>query len=255
MAFRRTTKFITPKKFYLFWMSRELEEIKRRLGEKIAGEIVFSGNPGGTIKKWRTSFNISQNELADAVGVSSSVISDYENGRRKSPGLAMIKRIVGALLEIDERRGGQRIKAYGRMLRSDFNMDVIHDIREYSSPVSLEEFMEVISGELVVGSASKLINGHTIIDSLRAILELSSDEFYRLYGWSTERALIFTKVSTGKSPMVAIRVTNFKPGAVVLHGLRKENLDEMTVKIAEIERIPLVLTSMSIEEMIEKLRF
>ncbi|MDI3502394.1 MAG: putative transcriptional regulator [Archaeoglobi archaeon] len=230
-------------------------DIRRRLGEKIAGEIVFSENPGKTIKKWRTSFNVSQSDLAEAVGVSSSVISDYENGRRKSPGLSMIKRIVEALLEIDEMRGGKTIKAYERILRSDFSMDVIYDIKEYSTPVRLEDFIEAISGELVVGDTKKLINGHTIIDSLKAILRLSSDEFYRLYGWSTERALIFTKVSTGKSPMVALRVTNLKPGVVVLHELKKESLDEIAVRIAEIERIPLILTEMDIEEMINRLRF
>lgn len=107
----------------------------------------------------------------------------------------------------------------------------------------------------MVGDTKKLINGHTIIDSLKAILRLSSDEFYRLYGWSTERALIFTKVSTGKSPMVALRVTNLKPGVVVLHELKKESLDEIAVRIAEIERIPLILTEMDIEEMINRLRF
>jgi putative transcriptional regulator len=236
-------------------MHAETFDVRRRLGEKIAGEIVFSENPGKTIKKWRISFNVSQSDLAEAIGVSSSVISDYENGRRKSPGLAVIKRIVEALLDIDEKRGGETIKAYERILRADFSMDVIYDIKEYPSPISLEDFVEIISGEIIFGNLSKQINGHTIIDSLKAILKLSSDEFYRLYGWSTERALIFTKVSTGKSPMVALRVTNLKPGVVVLHGLKREDLDPITVKIAEIEQIPLVLTRMDVEEMIERLRF
>jgi len=83
-------------------------DVRRRLGEKIAGEIVFSENPGKTIKKWRTSFNVSQSDLAEAVGVSSSVISDYENGRRKSPGLSMIKRIVEALLESMRKGAGRQ---------------------------------------------------------------------------------------------------------------------------------------------------
>ena len=55
------------------------------------------------------------------------------------------------------------------------------------------------------------IYGYTVINSLNAILQLSSSEFNRIYGWSTERALFFTDVSTGKSPMVSIRVTPFKP--------------------------------------------
>ena len=99
-----------------------------------------------------------------------------------------------------------------------------------------------------------MINGHTIIDSLRAIVELSSNEFFRLYGWSTERALIFTRVSTGKSPLVAIRVTNFKPGAVVFHGLDVSKVDPIAKKIAEIEQVPLMTTDLPINELIKALR-
>ena len=59
-----------------------VDEFKQR----IAGEIALSSNPGRTIKKWREEFGLSQHQLADAMGVSHSVISDYESGRRKSPG-------------------------------------------------------------------------------------------------------------------------------------------------------------------------
>ena len=52
--------------------------------EKIAGEIALSADPGKTIKKWREEFGISQHELADNVGISHSVISDYESGRHRS---------------------------------------------------------------------------------------------------------------------------------------------------------------------------
>ena len=57
------------------------------INEKIAGEITISETPGITIKKWREEFGISQMELSKFMEVSPSVISDYESGRRKSPGL------------------------------------------------------------------------------------------------------------------------------------------------------------------------
>jgi len=66
--------------------------------------------------------------------------------------------------------------------------------------------------------------------------------------------MIFTKVSTGKSPMVAIRVTNLKPGAVVLHGLRKEEVEPVAIKMAEVDRIPLVATTMDLDQIIQLLR-
>ena len=47
--------------------------------EKIAGEITLSSDPGKAIRKWREEFKLSQHQLADAMGISHSVISDYES--------------------------------------------------------------------------------------------------------------------------------------------------------------------------------
>ncbi|MDI6859303.1 MAG: helix-turn-helix domain-containing protein [Methanocellales archaeon] len=231
----------------------DANDIRKRLAEKMAGEVTLSDDPGETLKKWRKNFEISQAELSKFLGTSPSVISDYESGRRKSPGTLIVGRIVGALLELDMQKGGKKLHSYESILRSGL-ANVIYDMYEYSTPLPLENFAELIRAEKIVGDFNKAINGYTIIDSIKAILELSSNEFYRLYGWSTERALIFTKVSTGKSPMVAIRVTNLKPGAVVLHGLNEPEIDPTARKIAEIEQIPLMTTTFSINKMIEVLR-
>ena len=75
------------------------------LREKIAGEITLSEEPGRAIRKWREEFGISQYELADAMGVSHSVISDYESGRRKSPGVGVIRKMVDAFLRLDDANG------------------------------------------------------------------------------------------------------------------------------------------------------
>lgn len=92
-----------------------------------------------------------------------------------------------------------------------------------------------------------------MVDSIRAILEMSSEEFLKLYGWTTERALVFTKVTTGRSPMIAVRVQGLKPAVIVLHGVKR--LDELAVKLAERERIPLVVSKASNEnELINGLR-
>jgi putative transcriptional regulator len=66
--------------------------------------------------------------------------------------------------------------------------------------------------------------------------------------------MIFTKVSSGKSPMVAIRVTNLKPGVVVLHGLRKDDVGPVSIKMAEVDRIPLVVTTMDLDQIVQLLR-
>jgi putative transcriptional regulator len=230
-------------------MQSNIVDLRARLAEKMAGEITLSQSPGETIKKWRKSFEVSQIDLANAIGVSPSVISDYESGRRRSPGATIISKIVEAMLGIDEKAGSHKIRAYDYML-SYSNSNVILDIHEYRSPVSLAKFARLIEAERISGNMERSINGYTIIDSINAIFQMSSNEFYRLYGWSTERALIFCNVSTGRSPMVALRVSTLKPAAVVLHGLEASKIDPVAKKIAEVETFPLMASQMDIDTMI-----
>lgn len=234
-------------------MQSNIVDLRVRLAEKMAGEITLSQSHGETIKKWRKSFEVSQIDLANAIGVSPSVISDYESGRRKSPGATIISKIVEAMLDIDEKTGSRKIRAYECMF-SYANSNVIWDIHEYRSPVPLSKFARLIEAELISGNMERSINGYTIIDSINAIFQMSSNEFYRLYGWSTERALIFCNVSTGRSPMVALRVSTLKPAAVVLHGLEASKIDPVARKIAELETFPLMASQMDIDTMISILK-
>ena len=83
--------------------------VKNALAEKIAGEITLSPKPGQTIRKWRKIFKISQSELAYFLDTYPSVICDYESGRRKSPGIQTVRKIVTAFLEIDAKKNSERI--------------------------------------------------------------------------------------------------------------------------------------------------
>ena len=83
---------------------------KETLAKRIAGEIVLSNEAGKVIQKWRNIFKIPQRKLADEMKIMPSVISDYENGRRKSPGIKVVKRIVDAMIAIEEKAGGKIIR-------------------------------------------------------------------------------------------------------------------------------------------------
>lgn len=233
------------------------DDVKYRLAEKMAGEITLSDNPGETLKKWRTIFEISQSDIAAYLKISPSVISDYESGRRKSPGIFIISKIVDAILEMDVARGGAKIRSYENILKGGYTPDAIYDIHEYIYPLSVEKLTNLIRGEVVYKPSKEYIKplyGYTIIDSLKAILQLSHNEFQKLYGWSSDRAMIFTNVSTGRSPMVALRVTNLKPALMVIHGLSASQIDPIAVKIAEIEHVPLISTLISINDVIHALQ-
>ena len=224
-------------------MVDEIELSRERLAKDIVGEIVLSETPEKILKKWRNIFGFSQKKVAGCLGITSSVISDYESGRRKSPGINVIRKYVNALLELDMRRGGKVIKTFGdSVFRSPEISRAIIDIREFSLGISVNEFCRRISADILTKNVlgiEREIYGYTIIDSVRAISELSFEQLIRVYGSTTQRALIFTGVTTGRTPMVAIKLTNLQPGLVILHGI--ERVDEVAKSIAQAENIPLAI--------------
>ncbi|MEE8168484.1 MAG: helix-turn-helix domain-containing protein [Candidatus Hydrothermarchaeales archaeon] len=224
------------------------------LSTKMAGEIVLSGEQGRTIRKWRELVGISQSDLSQSLDVSSSVISDYER-KRRSPGSKMVKRIVQALVKADSERGSSLLKAYTKGLSGTPSLEGILDMKEFASPMKASDILDIVKGTVVVneGLLNKDVYGYTALDSVTAILELSSGDFYRIYGLTSERALIFTRVGGGRSPFIAIRVSSIKPGLVVLHGLKK--VDALGIEIAERERIPVILSGIEdVEELLGELR-
>ncbi len=224
------------------------------LARRIAGEITLSDDPGATLRKWRTDFDVSQTALAEELSVSSSVISDYESGRRESPGIGVVRRMVTALLDIDEARGGGRIRQYARVLSAGFESDIVQDLREYPTSIPLDRLYEAMDAEELVRGAQDRISGHTVIDSIEVITRLSSEEFYRLYGQSTSRALVFTNVTRGESPLVAMRVVNPTPNAVILHGIEEEDLWEHAPTLATIDGFSLALSNRDIDDTLDDLR-
>jgi len=227
---------------------------REELARRIAGEITLSNDPGATLRKWRTDFDISQTELAAQLDVSSSVVSDYESGRRESPGIGVIRRMVNALLAIDETRGGGHIRQFARVLSAGFESDIVHDLREYPTAVPLDRFYDAIDATEITRGKRDYVNGHTVINSIQAITRLSSEEFYRLYGQSTDRALMFTDVTRGESPLVAMRVVTPTPNAVVLHGLGEDDLWEHAPALANIDGFSLAVTNCDIETALNDLR-
>lgn len=223
--------------------------MKDQLREKMAGEITLSEEPGKTIRKWRELFKISQQDLARQLDVSPSVVSDYEAGRRKSPGILTIRKIVDAIISIDEMVGGQILKQYS-MANSTESILAIHEFHE---DIPMNKFIREIEGENLtpqVGTERHL-HGYTVIDSIKAITSLGSFDYLKIYGWSSQRALIFTDVKYGRSPMIAIRAHPLKPAMVVYQ--KPEQVDELAIKLAKIENLPLIRTNLNLALIIEKL--
>jgi len=230
-----------------------------KLSTTIAGEICLSKDPGGSMKKWREIFGVTQTELAEKLKITSSTISDYEGGRRKSPGIGVISRFVETLIEIDSQRGGKVAK----QLEKDFVPESeAFEPHEFYSAVRGPDFVKRISGTCVA-NPSRLketqIYGYTLIDSMKVILDVPVHEYMRIYGKTPDRALVFRFVGNGRSPMIAVKIgrfsTDMKPSIVVLHGkVGPKNVDPVAIKIAESEKIPLIVTEKGIDEIKQDLK-
>jgi putative transcriptional regulator len=218
------------------------------LREKIAGEVVLSPHPGRTLRKWREDFGVSQRDLAEALDTVPSVVSDYESERRASPGAAFIRRYVEGLFTIDERHGGK----VGQRVGPAGHSDGILGIREFAVAIPLK----TLADRLQARSVSRVdlhrdIHGYTLLDAPRAILSIDAARFVEVYGWTTQRALIFSNVKYGRSPMVAIRAHPLKPAAVVFSNPGR--IDPLAVRLSEVENIPLLTTSLGAPAVIEAL--
>ena len=212
---------------------------------RIAGDVVVSENPGDAMRKWRERIAVKQAILAREMGLSPSVLSDYESGRRASPGVGFIKKYVSALVKLDHNHHKLLPREIAQKDKS-----AILAIGEFNEPVKARDILEAVDGTVITGG-DKLgtnIYGYTVVDSIKTIYALSGFDFYKIYGATTERVLIFTKVGLGRSPMVAIRVVHLKPRMVVIHG--PKTIDEIAKALAEKEKIILSLAGNKTEEQI-----
>ena len=222
-------------------------KVKNALSEKMAGEITLSPKPGLTLRKWRNTFKISQTDLANFLNLSPSVISDYESGRRKSPGIQTIRKVIEAFMRIDEQRGGTVLHQYDPIIKT---REGIIEIQEYPFAIDADVFINAIKGNILTKGKQglkKKVKGFTLVDSIKTIKNISPINYTHLYGWTPERALIFTGIQFGRSPMIAVRIHPVKPSVVVYH--KPGGVDPLAIKLAERENIALVSTNLGLDEL------
>jgi putative transcriptional regulator len=222
--------------------------VEADIREKIAGEVVLSPHPGRTLRKWREDFGISQRDLAKHLATVPSVISDYEAERRVSPGAGFIRRYVDGLLSLDSEHGGAVVQRFGLRPHSEG----ILGMREFAVAIPLKSLADQLDARAVSRvDLHRDIHGFTVLDAPRAILSIDASRFVEVYGWTTQRALIFSNVKYGRSPMVAIRAHPLKPAAVVF--ANPGRVDPLAVRLSEVENIPLLSTALTAPAVLERL--
>lgn len=219
-----------------------LREIKIR----ISGDLILSEENG--VKKWREYFGINQVELAKEMGVSQATLSDYERNRRK-PGPIFIKKFVNALVNIDLQRGGKILEELGYNTSEEY-----FKIGNFSSPINIKELASLIDGEIVCvkDEIERKIAGFIYLDSIGIVLHLPKSMFPWLSTHFPGRVAVFSQVSSGRTPMVVMRVVSLKPSAVIFPGLHR--VDPVAKLVAEAERIPVLVTQQPLEKILENFK-
>jgi putative transcriptional regulator len=226
-----------------------LESSRQESLIKIAGEVVASPDPGRALRVWREKLSVKQVQLARALKLSPSVLSDYESGRRPSPGVLFIRKYIEALVALDEAQG----RVASRLLTPEKSSAILA-ISEFTHPITASALLSAVKGTVLSGDPSRTsLYGYTVVDSIKTIYALSGYDFYRIFGATTERAIIFTKVGAGRSPLVAVRVSQLKPRMVIIHG--PTQTDPLAIELAKKEGLIFALSNAANEdEIITSLR-
>ena len=66
--------------------------------KKIYLDLAEHDNIGERLLYWRIQSGLRLKEIAEITGWPLTIYSDYERGRRKSPGLTMIKKLINVLV-------------------------------------------------------------------------------------------------------------------------------------------------------------
>jgi putative transcriptional regulator len=171
-------------------------QVRQRLARRIAGEISLSDNPGRVIRQWREMFHLPQIQLAEALKVSPSVISDYESGRRQSPGTKTIKRFVETIITLDEQNGGQVVSAFQRLMGVEIPTNIILDVSEFSQGITIAKVLESARGQIVAGEEflTREVFGYLTVDAAEALDVLTTTGFLKLFEATEDRALVLVNM-------------------------------------------------------------
>ena len=220
------------------------------IAQKIAGEIILSENSGNVMKKWRKFFHLSQIDIAEYLHISPSVISDYESGRRKSPGKEIIKRFIEALLKIDELHGECIIRPLRRVIEDNKLINIIIDILDFIVPVDFKFFCQTIKCNILREEAKfGVVKGYIIIDYSNMLYSLSFHSLNKLFEASLSRVLILTNLRSGKSIHLLLKDIKKYPQLIVLHNFTELNISQFKKK-----SLGILVSTMHLSELIHALR-
>ncbi len=222
--------------------------------EKILGDICINDDYGVVMRKWRNLFNVSQAELAEKLDIQPSVISDYESGRRNSPGIVFIRKYVLALINIGKNKNK---KILDKLSGYPFDKKNNLIVKKFDKKIKAEDFISNIDARIVIKSEEFHIKKciffyNNITDTFAS---MSTKELLSLMK-GRDSVLIFSNVKSGRFPFIVLRLLSGAnkislPKFVIFQGT--DSVSKMVLRMAHKSNICLALTKESKENIKDKI--
>ncbi len=226
----------------------------------IAGDIASNEKYGIVMKKWRNLFNITQSRIAKEMNVKQSVISDYENNRRASPGINIIRSYVLALIKIAKK---EHPREYNELLKS-LNIDEERASLyrgEFKTELNNKRIMKLFNATQVIAPKEEYKFKEFVFFSKNISSIVTNQPSYKLLKElksNTNRLFIFSNVKSGQIPLITItllsKINHTDLPKLILFQSNKFKISNLAKRIAKSNNISIMITKMNNEDILELLR-
>jgi putative transcriptional regulator len=179
-----------------------------KLLQVIMGDITVNENYGLVMKKWRDLFNITQSKIAKKLDIKQSVISDYENNRRKSPGIEFIRKYTIALLNIARQESRKEYDNVKKELIGNINEDSLFR-GEFSKGLKNKDVLKLLNATQIIAPEEQSVFGNYLFfsDNISGLItKKPTYELLKELKNKENTVFIFSNVKTGKLPLITLKI-------------------------------------------------
>ncbi|MBN1924107.1 MAG: helix-turn-helix domain-containing protein [Nanoarchaeota archaeon] len=174
----------------------------------ILGDIAANEDYGLVMKKWRELFNITQSRIAKELKIKQSVISDYENNRRKSPGIEFIRKYTTGIVSIASK---ENKKEYESVIESlELNKESSKLLRGvFKKSMNNSQIIKLLKATQIISQENQSLFKDFVFfsDNLSKILtKQPSLKLIKSLKSNNEIVYIFSRVKSGKIPLITLKL-------------------------------------------------
>ncbi len=226
----------------------------------IAGDIASNERYGIVMKKWRNFFNITQSRIAKEMNVKQSVISDYENNRRASPGINIIRSYVLALIKIAKK---EHPKEYNELLKSLNISEEKASLYKgrFKNEFNNKDIMALFNATQVIAPKREYKFKEFVFFSKNIssiVTNQPSYKFLKQLRSNTNRLFIFSNVKRGQIPLITItllsKINHTDLPKLILFQSNKFKISNLARRIAKSNNISIMITKMDNKTILDTLR-